>query len=165
MFYRHNYYLSASCLRVDRYSTLFSLITKALQTLFILIGLQQPSEKCFSPIHIPKLLLKTPSYGPVIEIDSFGPSREYTGWQNIVDTLDFMNLSTMDFPVLPRALYNVMANNVYKLSMTNESGEIPFPTLLLLFPGRTNFYAKLTPVPDAIVLFRGFILLYGIGGT
>ena len=83
-----------SFIRIDICSTLFCLITKAIHTSCILIGLQQPPEKCFPPIHIPTELLKKSSCGPEIEIYGPGPSSEYNGRPNIVNDLSLINLST-----------------------------------------------------------------------
>ena len=106
--------------RIDSCSTLSYLNPKALHTSFILIGLYHQTEKCYPPIHKEKSLLKHFSCGPYIEMDSPGPSNEYNGWPNSVDTLGFMNLSTMSPLVLPQDLSNLVANDVYKLSMVNS---------------------------------------------
>ena len=71
--------ISTSCCRLDSCSTLICLNPKALHTSCIRIGLQQPSEKYFPPIHIPKSPLKNSSFGPETAIDGPSPSNEYTG--------------------------------------------------------------------------------------
>ena len=70
-----------------------------------------------------KALLKNTSCGPETAIDGPVPHNEYTRCPNIFDALGLMNLSTMDPLFFPRALFTVVANNVYKLSMINTYGE------------------------------------------
>ena len=70
-----------SCVRLVRCSTIICLNPKALHTSYIMIRLQKPPKKLFPPIHIPKALLKNSSRGLYTNIDSPGPSREYTGFQ------------------------------------------------------------------------------------
>ena len=53
------------------------------------------------PIHIPKVLLKNYSCGPDNEIESPGPSREYSGWTNAVGDVGLMNLYKMNPFVFP----------------------------------------------------------------
>ena len=92
--------IAISCRRLDSYSILCCLSPKSLHTSCILIGLQQQSETCFPPIHIPNVLVKNSSCGPETAIYGPGPSSEYTGYPNIVDALGLMNLSTMEPIVL-----------------------------------------------------------------
>ena len=108
--------------------------------------------KQFPPIHIPKKLLKNSSCVPEIAIYRPGPSREYTGRPNSFDDLGMMNLSTMYLHVLSRAVFTVVTNNVSKLSMNKAYGGVYFPTFYSLFPERTHFSAKLTPIPVTIVI-------------
>ena len=110
-----------------------------------------------------KSLLKNYSRGTEIAIDGTGPPREYNRWPKIVDDIGLMNLSKISPPVLPLALSTVVANDVSKLSMINVSGGIYFQDFSLLFPGGTNFGAKLVPVPETIILSWEFMLLCGLG--
>ena len=115
--------IATSCHRLDSCYTIICLNPKDIHNSYSLIGLQQPPEKRFPPIHILKSLLKNPSCAPETAIYGHGPSNEYIGWPNIVDDIDFMNLSTMDPLVLPQVLSTMVANNVSKLSTINVSGE------------------------------------------
>ena len=60
-------------------------------------------------------------------------------------------------------LSTVTDNDVSRLSMIKAPGRIYFPTFSLLFPGRTHFGAKLTPVPATIILSWEFKLFCGFG--
>ena len=102
--------------------TICCLSPRALHNSWILIGLQLPPEKYFTPIHITKTLSRNSSCGPDTTIDGPGPSREYSGWKKIVDALGLMNLPMMDPLAFPRYLYTVADNNISKLSMINASG-------------------------------------------
>ena len=124
--------IDISCRRIDSCSTLIYLSINSLYTSCILIGLQNPYENCFPPIHIPKTLLKTSSCGPDTQIDGPGSSRKYYGWKTIVDALSLINLSTIDPLALQRTLSTVVTNYVSKLSMINAYGGISFPKFSLL---------------------------------
>ena len=52
--------IDTSCRMLDICSTLICLNLNSFHTSCILIGIQQPSEKFFPPIHIPRVLLKNP---------------------------------------------------------------------------------------------------------
>ena len=120
------------CRSINSCSTLFYLSTKALHTSCIMIGLHQPSETFFTPIHIPNTLLKKSSCGPETAI--YGPitSSEYTGCTQIVHALGLMDLSTMAPLVLSRALSTVVSNDVSKLSTINTSDGVSFSVFSLL---------------------------------
>ena len=118
-----------SCIIIDICSTIFCLSHKSLHTSCILIGMKQPSKKCFLPIHMQKLVLKNSSCGPETAIDGPGTSNEYIGWPNIVDAIGLMNLSTMYPLVLSRALSTMVTNDIYKLSTINTSGGGSFPII------------------------------------
>ena len=157
--------IATSCHRLDSCSTMSCLNRKTLHTYCILIGIQKPSEECFPPIHILKAQLKNSSCRPDTAIDGPGPFREYTGCPNIVDDLYFMNFSTMDPLVLPRALSNMVVNYVSKLSIINASGGVSLPNFSFLCPGVTSFGTGFIPVPTTIVLSWVFNYFCGIGGT
>ena len=99
--------------------------------------------KHFTPIHIPKALLKNFLCSPETTIYGPGPSRKYTGLTNIVDALGLISLSAMALAVFPRALFTMVDNNVSNLSMRNAYGGISFPTFSLLFPGKKIFGVEL----------------------
>ena len=60
--------IDTSCHRIEICSTILCLSPRALHDLFILIGLQLLSEKCFPPIHIPKAPLKNNHVGLILNI-------------------------------------------------------------------------------------------------
>ena len=155
--------IATLCLIIDICSILFCLSPKALYTSCILVGLQQPTETFFPPIHIPNALLKNSSCVPETGIDGPGPSSEYIGCPNIFDVLGLMNLSTTDPLFFPRDLSTLVANDVSKLSMIKVFGGGSFPTFYFLFPGRTNFGAGFIPGLVTIVVYWGFKSSYGIG--
>ena len=130
--------ISTYCSRLEIYYILWCLSLKSLHNFCILIGLQNSSEKCFPPIHIPKALFKTISYDPEILINGPIPPIKYTMWPNIIDALGLMNLYTMALSVIPWFLSTVMASNVSNLSISNAYGVISFPDFSLLLPGRTR---------------------------
>ena len=140
-----SFLIATSYRRIDSCSTLSCLNPKSLHISCILIGLQQPSEKCFPPIHIAKALLKNSPCGPDTAIDRPGTSSEYTRCPNIVYSLGLMKLSTMDPHVLPQSLSTVVANDVSKLSLINASGGGSFSVFSFLCPGRTIFCVRLIP--------------------
>ena len=91
--------------------------------------------------------------GPDTAIDGPGPPHKYTGWTNIINTLGLENLSTMDTLASPQDLSIFVANDVSKLSMINEYGEIYFTNFSLILPGRRNFGSGLSPGPATIVQY------------
>ena len=142
-----SFLIATSYRRIDSCSTLSCLNPKSLHISCILIGLQQPSEKCFPPIHIAKALLKNSPCGPDTAIDRPGTSSEYTRCPNIVYSLGLMKLSTMDPHVLPQFLSTVVANDVSKLSLINASGGGFFLSFLFSVPWENNFLCPLNPWP------------------
>ena len=85
--------IDTACYRLGCCYTLLCLSNKTLHTLCILIGMQHPYDKCFSPIHIPKSLLEKSSCGTNTETNCPGPSIEYSGSTTTVETLGLINLS------------------------------------------------------------------------
>ena len=110
-------------------------------------------------------MLKNSSCGPETVINGSYPCSEYSGWENIVDAIGLLNLSTMDPLVLPRSLSTVVANDVSKLSMISTSGGSYLPKFYLLCSGITNFGDRFIPDSAILVLSWGFKYFYGLGVT
>ena len=87
--------ISTLYLRINCCSIIFYLGPIALHTLFILIGLQLPHEKCFPPINTPEALMKNSLYGTYAVIDGSVPSRECSVLTHIAEAQGLINLFTM----------------------------------------------------------------------
>ena len=138
--------ISTSFHRLENCSTLWCLSPKTLHNFCILIGLQNLTEKCFPPIHIPKALLKNSSCDPEIAIYGPGPYRKYTRWTKLVDAIGLTNISTINPPVFPWALSTLVANDVSKLSMSNTYMGDFLPKFLLDVPWEI-FLRQINPCP------------------
>ena len=84
--------------------------------------------------------------GTETAIDGPGPSSEYTGWQNIVDDLGLMNLSTISPLAFPRSLIHCDGQQCFQVIHDQRIwGGGSFPIFSLMCPGRTNYGAGFIP--------------------
>ena len=131
--------ISASCLRIDRCSTLCCLIPKVLHNSCILISLQQPSD--FFP-H------QSISWNHCWKILTWPWNYNLRPWpiQWIYQVEKYFRCSRFDEPLhngyiaLPQDLSTVVSNNVSKLYTINTYGGVPFQLYLYCSLGVVRNY-------------------------